>query len=71
MKARCIHNGQAYLTGVKKVQWCEVGQMYDVDVEKMGGLPKHFEEVKVKVSDKPTAATGKKAPGAANTPESL
>lgn len=70
MKARCVMNGQAYLVGVKKVQWCEVGQVFDVDVEKMGGLPKHFEEIKVKVSDKP--ATGKKvAPGAPVTTDNL
>lgn len=70
MKARCIQNGQAYTMGGKKPVWCEVGQVHDVDVERMGGLPKHFEEVKVKASDKP-AATGKKAPGAPLTTDNL
>jgi len=69
MKARCIMNGQAYIVGGKKPRWCEVGQELDIDVEKMKGLPKHFEEIKAKVSDKPVA--GKKAPGAPVTTDNL
>lgn len=69
MKARCIMNGQAWLIGGKKPRWCEVGQELDIDVERMGGLPKHFEEIKAKASDKPVA--GKKAPGPPVTTDNL
>lgn len=64
MKARCIQNGMAFLTGQTKARWCEVGQEHDLDVDRMGGMPKHFEP-----ADKPAAkkAEGKKAPGAPTT----
>ena len=65
MKARCIQDGMAFIVGMAKARWCEVGQEHDLDVKRMGGMPKHFEKIEKEKKDPP--APGAPAPGAPTT----